>query len=83
MIQFLYGYLPYVMWFGIKKNGTNTVIRMKNVRYVIKYISIVFVDSLFMAVMLGALLQITGMGRLLSSATLLLFFNNLVFFPIL
>ncbi len=49
LIQFLYGYLPYVMWFGIKKNGTNTVIRMKNVRYVIKYISIVFVDSLFMA----------------------------------
>ena len=83
LIQFLYGYLPYVMWFGIKKNGKNAVIRMKNVRYVIKYIAIVFVDSLLMAVMLGALLQLTGMGSLLSSATLLLFFNNLVFCLIL
>lgn len=83
LIQFLYGYLPYVMWFGVKKDREKSFIRMKNVHHVIKYIGIVFADSLLMAAMLGALLQGTGMGSPFSQATLLLFFNNLVFCLIL
>lgn len=83
LIQFIYGCLPYILWFGVRKKGEKSVIRMKNVRHVMKYIGIVFVDSLLMAAMLGGLLQITGMGSLLSQSTLLLFFNNLVFCLIL
>lgn len=83
LIQFIYGYLPYILWFGVRKKREKSVIRMKNVRHVMKYIGIVFVDSLLMAAMLGVLLQITGMGSLLSQSTLLLFFNNLVFCLIL
>lgn len=83
LIQLLYGYLPYIMWFGVRKKREKSVIRMKNVRHVVKYIGIVFVDSLLMAVMLGVLLEVTGMGSLLSQSSLLLFFNNLVFCLIL
>lgn len=83
LIQFIYGYLPYILWFGVRKKREKSVIRMKNVRHVMKYIGIVFADSLLMAAMLGMLLKITGMGVLLSQSTLLLFFNNLVFCLIL
>ncbi|MBD5536576.1 MAG: SpoIIE family protein phosphatase [Lachnospiraceae bacterium] len=83
LIQLLYGYLPYIMWFGVRKKREKSVIRMKNVRHVVKYIGVVFVDSLLMAVMLGVLLEVTGMGSLLSQSSLLLFFNNLVFCLIL
>lgn len=83
LIQLLYGYLPYIMWFGVRKKREKSVIRMKNVRHVVKYIGIVFVDSLLMAGMLGVLLEVTGMGSLFSQSSLLLFFNNLVFCLIL
>ncbi|MDE5803119.1 MAG: SpoIIE family protein phosphatase [Lachnospiraceae bacterium] len=83
LIQLLYGYLPYIMWFGVRKKREKSIIRMKNVRHVVKYIGIVFVDSLLMAVMLGVLLEVTGMGSLFSQSSLLLFFNNLVFCLIL
>ena len=88
--QFFYGFLPYLIWHGgklfKKKKSEQTgegEICLNNVRHVMKYIGIVFFDSLFMAVSLGIILQLSGIGKLLSQFTLLLFFNNLAFSLIL
>lgn len=80
--QFLYGYLPYLLWRCGKKDG-RTAICLSNVRHVLKYIGIVFADTLFMAGALGMMLQLLHQGNLLSQSTLLLFFNNLAFSLIL
>lgn len=80
--QFLYGYLPYKMWHGRRKTQEKEV-RLDSVRNVLRYIGIVFVNALFMAIALGAILQHLALGKLWSESTLILFFNNLVFSLIL
>lgn len=80
--QFLYGWLPCLMWYGMGKHK-DLDIRLNSVRHIIKYIGIVFTDALFMAVVLGVMLESLGLGRFLSQDTLLLFLNNLMFSMIL
>ncbi len=80
--QFLYGWLPCLMWYGIGKHK-DLDIRLNSVRHIIKYIGIIFTDALFMAVALGVMLEGLGLGRFLSQDTLLLFLNNLMFSMVL
>lgn len=94
--QFLYGFLPYLMWNSGKwgrgkhtKNGEakeqqkKASVRLSSVRQVLKYIGIVFADTIFMAVLLGGILQSLNRVSFFSQFTLLLFYNNLVFCLIL
>lgn len=74
--QFIYGWLPYKLWFGGKKRE---MIHFAKAWDVIRYLFIVFLDSMFMAAVLGVILQKHQLGTLLSQDTLVLFFNNLVF----
>ena len=99
--QFLYGWIPHLMWCGRqkKKKGKKKEKRKEkrkdrkkdnspdeengiwfnSAKDVRRYMGIVFVDSLLMAVMLGGMLHFLGLGTFWSQSTLLLFFNNLVF----
>lgn len=81
--QFLYGYLPYLLWYGREGRQEGETVRFGRVHYVLKYIVIVTADSFTMACMLGTILQALGMGRLFSQNTLLLFFNNVAFCMVL
>lgn len=81
--QFLYGYLPHVLWKKWVKyeddGHRRSPVRLDCTANVIKYIVIVFVDSLMVAGMLGGLMQIFGIEDLFSSATLLMLLNNFDF----
>lgn len=77
--QFLYGYFPYLMWYGKRGRQAEESISLGRLCYVLKYIGIMIADSLFMALVLGTILQTLKMGKLISRDTLLLFLNNIVF----
>ncbi|MBO5146625.1 MAG: SpoIIE family protein phosphatase [Lachnospiraceae bacterium] len=77
--QFLYGWLPYVLWHGFGKAKRKEGPYFRSVADVKRYLWIIFADTLLMAAVLGSMLQLLGMGKALSQSTLLLFFNNLVF----
>lgn len=77
--QFLYGYLPYRMWYGRRGRQEGERVQFGRVHYVLKYIGIVIADSFIMAGLLGIILQALKMGKLFSRNTLLLFFNNVAF----
>lgn len=83
LAQFLYGYLPYKLWYGKEKPDAETRPYFHNVHHVLKYLIIVITDSFLMATVLGIMTQAYGFSRLVSQSTLLLFFNNLVFCLIL
>jgi Serine phosphatase RsbU, regulator of sigma subunit len=77
--QFLYGWIPHRMWHWGRKKKEKNGIRFHSAKDVRRYMGIVFLDSLLMAVMLGGMLHFLGLGTFWSQSTLLLFFNNLVF----
>lgn len=77
--QFLYGWIPHFMWHWGRKKKEKSRIWFNNAKDVRRYMGIVFLDSLLMAVMLGGMLHFLGLGIFWSQSTLLLFFNNLVF----
>ncbi len=76
--QFFYGCLPYWLWHGFR-NKRKEAVQLGNVHSVQRYIRIVLIDSIFMALCLGIILQGFGMGSFWSESTLLLFLNDLVF----
>lgn len=77
IIQFLYGYIPYRLWY-IGKDKKQKV-SFKKVKDIEKYIKIVVLDCSFTAVFLGCLMQFFHIHSLFSVTTLLLLLNNLVF----
>lgn len=77
--QFLYGWVPHLLWYGKKKREEENQAWFHNAADVRRYILIVLADCAVMACMLGLLLQFLGLGYFWSQSTLLLFFNNLVF----
>lgn len=80
--QILYGYLPWLLWKKLQRKHSGeeeTVIRFDSVDRVLAYIGIVSLDAFYMAAALGMILQALGLGKLFSQATMILFFNNLVF----
>ncbi len=76
--QFLYGWVPHLLWYGKKREKENHA-WFHNAADVRRYILIVLADCAVMACMLGVMLQFLGLGYFWSQSTLLLFFNNLVF----
>lgn len=80
--QFIYGCLSHWLWYH-RGESKDSVVRLSSVNRVLKYIVIVLLDTLLMAVMLGAIQEHLKLGELLSQSTLLLFFNNLAFCMIL
>ena len=83
--QLIYGALPLFMWIAIKRHdaGEASVLRLNNVKNVIRYMAIVFTNAVVMAALLGAIMQGFNISPLFSTATLMLFLNNFVFCMVL
>lgn len=79
--QFLYGYLPYKLWYAapFSRNSETAPPRLDTVKNVGKYIWIVLLDSAFTAALLGFLTDLYGLSAFLSMTTLMIFSNNFVF----
>ncbi len=83
VINFFYAYLPYKMWYSLDFGRGYTVKpRLRSVKDILKFIFIVFVDSLITTILLSLLFEHLGFQQFGSSG-LLLFFNNFDFAVIL
>ncbi len=83
LINFFYAYLPYKMWYSLDL-GRKTVDKpnLKSVSDIVRFIIIVFVDSLVTTVLLSVLFEYLGF-QTYGSSGLLLFFNNFDFAVVL
>jgi serine phosphatase RsbU (regulator of sigma subunit)/uncharacterized membrane protein YuzA (DUF378 family) len=81
--QLIYGIIPILMWNIFKRSDTATILRLHNVKNIMRYIVIVVTDSAAMAVMLGLMTQFFDISPFLSTSTLMMFLNNLVFCMVL
>lgn len=80
LVQFMYGWIPYLIWHGLYKNKRFHLNSMYNI---LRYIGIICLDSFFVAGALGILTEVFGYSHLVSASTILIFFNNVVFCMIL
>ena len=80
-VQFIYGFLPWVVWKYVKKRSGSGVpfFRLNNMRNVIWYIAVMVGNSIVMTFMLGVIFEAFSFSPFFSYATLMVFFNNLVF----
>lgn len=78
-LQFLYGYLPYLMWKYISRGDDNERLRIGSFDMLLKYIFVVLADSVFMMFSLAVLFRIFGISNIISPLTLFLFLNNFDF----
>ena len=83
--QLMYGLIPFAVWNFIKKRDMDEspFFRLKNVKNIIRYILIMAVDSVLMAVMLGLLFKWFGFSPFFSGNTLMVLYNNFVFCMVL
>lgn len=83
--QFLYGCMPHLLWKMIRKRDRKApaIIRLNNLKNLLRYIGIVFVSSLMITLLLGGMMAGFGISPLFSTATLMIFFNDFVFCMIL
>lgn len=78
-VQFLYGYIPYKLWYLLDRNETISPPRLDTVRNLAKFVVIMFVNSVVMAGFLGFLLDGLGLYELVSLTTIIFALNNFDF----
>ncbi len=81
--QFLYGYLPYKLWYSIKINQEISTPRLDNVKNLVKFIVVIFISSYIMAMLIAFLMEALKIYNFASLATLIIGFNNFDFSLIL
>jgi len=81
--QFLYGYIPYKLWYTLDINKKITTPKLNNVRNLIKFVVIIFITSTMMSILLGVFLEFLKIAEISSSSTILFQFNNFEFSMIL
>ncbi len=74
--QFLYGYIPYKLWYTL---GEISLPRLNTVKNLVKFVVIIFIDAIIMAGLLGFLMEGLGINNLVSYTTLVFAFNNFDF----
>ena len=83
LINFFYAYLPYKMWYSMDfGRGYVEKPRLRSVNDILRFIFIVFIDSLITTVLLSMLFEYLGF-QTYGSSGLLLFFNNFDFAVVL
>ena len=81
--NFLYAYLPYRMWYTeFNSNGKASLPNLSSMRDVIKFIYVIFINSLLVTILLMLIFETAGFGSSGENAPLL-FFNNFDFAMIL
>lgn len=78
LVQMFYGLLPHMIW---KKCGWE--IRLHTSVDVLRYMTVMLIDSLLTAILLGSAMFATKTGTLFSMTTVMLFLNNFVFCMVL
>lgn len=78
LVQMFYGLLPHMIW---KKCGWE--IRLHTSVDVLRYMTVMLIDSLLTAILLGSTMFATKTGTLFSMTTVMLFLNNFVFCMVL
>jgi phosphoserine phosphatase RsbU/P len=78
-VQFLYGYIPYKLWYTLGIHKTNTLPRLNTVNNLIKFVIVMFITSFVVAGLLGVLMDELGVYDLVSYTTLIFAFNNFDF----
>ncbi|MGN0150050.1 MAG: SpoIIE family protein phosphatase [Clostridia bacterium] len=78
-LQFLYGYLPYLLWRCINPCEGNERLRIDRFDKLLKYILVVLADSVVMTLSLAIVFQFIGISDIISPLTLFLLLNNFDF----
>ena len=78
-VQFLYGYIPYKLWYLLGRDRTISPPSLDNVRNLTKFVGIMFVNAVVMAGFLGFLLDGLGLYELVSLTTIVFALNNFDF----
>jgi len=78
-VQFLYGYIPYKLWYLLDRNETISPPRLDTVRNLAKFVGIMFVNAVVMAGFLGFLLDGLELYELVSLTTVIFALNNFDF----
>lgn len=73
-VQMVYGLLPHFIWKTFKSE-----VRLDSLKNILRYMVVSAVNSAITAFMLGAVMLITGIGEIFSTATLMMLLNNFVF----
>ena len=74
--QFLYGYIPYKLWYTL---GEINLPKLNTVKNLVKFVVIIFIDAIIMAGLLGFLMEGLKIDNLVSYTTLVFAFNNFDF----
>ena len=77
-VQMIYGLLPHFVWRLFKCD-----VRLNSSINILRYMIVSAVNSSITAILLGTVMLITGIGKVLSMATLMMFLNNFVFCVVL
>lgn len=80
-IQFLVGIIPYLLWYKISvgEEEKPSFPKMDTTAHVLKYMFIIFLDSVLVTLLLGIQMKAFGIEEVFSRATLVMFLNNLDF----
>jgi sigma-B regulation protein RsbU (phosphoserine phosphatase) len=78
-VQFLYGYIPYKLWYLLDQDKTISLPRLDTVRNLTKFVFIMFINAVVMAGFLGFLLDGLGLYDLVSLTTAIFALNNFDF----
>jgi len=81
--QFLYGYIPYKLWYTSRISKESIQPRINTVKNLIKFVIIILITSTLMSIMLGTLLETLNVTYITSATTLIFEFNNFDFSMIL
>ena len=77
--QFLYGYIPYKLWYTIGITAKRTKPRINTVENLIKFLVVIFITSTVMTLLLGSHFEILNIAYMFSISTLIVWFNNFEF----
>jgi len=79
--QFTYGILPYLMWKAIDeiKKKPATPVNFSTVGNVLRYLIIIVINATVMTIFLGSIIHNLGVSQFISTVTLMLLLNNVVF----
>jgi len=81
--QFLYGYIPYKLWYTLGINKTIAPPKIDNVKNLIRFVIVILISSILMSILLGMLLESLKVVEIASISTLMFGFNNFEFSMIL
>lgn len=79
IIQFLYGYIPYKLWYTLDIGDTISLPSLGTVKNLAKFVLIMFINAVVMAGLLGFLMDLLGLYDFVSLTTLIFALNNFDF----